>query len=106
MVPCIPEAENAKKPRLSALKTSRGTKMNMASCPRGAMMVHMAVRRSEANVVHKHQKPDQNLMTTKKITSNSESNFEPKELRPENIEYVSKNPVSSGSFAQCFLVCY
>lgn len=104
VLPCIPEAENAKKPRFAAPNTrSRGTKMNMASCPRGAMMVHMAVRRSEANVVHKRQ---QTSMTAKKTTSNSGTNFEPKELRPENIEYVAKNPVGSGSFGQCFLARY
>ena len=107
VLPCIPEAVNAKKPRFAAPKTglSRETKINTASCPRGAMMVHMAVR-AEENVMHKRQKPHQNSMTAKKTTSNSGSNFEPKELRPENIEYVSKNPVGSGSFGQCFLARY
>ena len=74
--------------------------MSMASWSRGAMMVHMAVG-ADATEGHKPHKPPQNLMIAKQMTANSSgSKFEPKELRPENIEYVSNNPVGSGSFGQ------
>ena len=119
LVPCIPEAkekqplsrnqcfapENFKKPRRSAaLKAGSGERA--MSCSRGAMLVHMAVG-ADATVVQKPHKPTQNLMTAKQTTANSSgSKFEPKELRPENIQYVSNNPVGSGSFGQCFLGRY
>ena len=82
--------ENEKKPCFSAVKTcSETTKMSTACCSRGSMMVQMAVG-ADAIVFHKPQKPHQNFMITTKPTAISGSKFEPKELKPENIEYFSK----------------
>ena len=60
-------------------------------------MVHLAVG-SDAIVVHKHQKPHQNLMISKIQQLPVDPEFAPKDLTPENIEYFSKNLVGSGSF--------
>ena len=98
--------ENVKKPCLAALKAGSGEKkMDMASSSRGAMMVHMAVG-ANAVVVQKTKKPHQRLIAIQTIVATSECKFEPKELTRENIEYLSKNAVGSGSFGQCFLGRY
>ena len=62
---------------------------------------------ADAVVLQKpHGKCHQTFLIGKKTTVSNGSRFEPKELRPENIEYLSKNPVGSGSFGQCFLGRY
>lgn len=97
---------NVKKPRLAALKVGSGEKkIDMASSSRGALMVHMAVG-ADAVVARKTQKPHQSLTAKQAATANSEYKVQSKELSPENIEYLSKNPVGSGSFGQCFLGRY
>lgn len=88
------------------------TKKNQCSAPnarsRGAMMVQMA----RADSIAKHEQPlklqlvHQNVRYISKETVNGESKFEPKELRPEHIEYSSENAVGSGNFGQCFLMHY
>ena len=98
--------ENAKKPRFAVLKAgSCEKKMDMASSSRGAMMVHMAVG-ADAVVAHKTKKRHQCLIAIQTTVAKSECKFEHKELMPENIEYLSKNPVGSRSFRQCFLGRY
>ena len=97
---------NVKKSRLAAPKVGSGEKkIDMASSSRGALMVHMAVG-ADAVVARMTQKPHQSQTAKKAATDNSECKFQPKELSPENIEYLSKNPVGSGSFGQCFLGRY
>ena len=52
------------------------------------------------------QKPQPWEASSRKTTASNGSKFQPKELRPENIEYLSKNPVGGGSFEQSFLRRY
>jgi len=97
---------NVKKPRFAAPKAGSGEKkMDMACSSRGALMVHMAVG-ADAVVAHKTQKPYESPIAKQTTIAKSGCKFERKELRPENIEYLSKNPVGSGSFGKCFLGRY
>lgn len=78
----------------------------LGGCSRAAKMIQMAVG-ADAVVSQKPRgKRHQTFLIGKKTTASNGSRFEPKELRPENIEYLSKNPVGSGSFGQCFLGRY
>ena len=57
-------------------------------------------------VLQKPRERHQTSLIAKKTTASNGSKFEPKELRAENIEFLSKTPVGSGSFGQCFLGRY
>ena len=101
------EPQNVKKPHILALKPgSEEMKEALGGCSRAAKMIQMAVG-ADAVVSQKPRgKRHQTFLIGKKTTASNGSRFEPKELRPENIEYLSKNPVGSGSFGQCFLGRY
>ena len=105
-VPCISEAktkkprpsdqyfepENEKKLRLLVLKPGSGKKkVVLGGCSRAAKMIQMTVD-ADAIVPQKPREQHQTFLVAKKSTASNGSTFEPKELRPENIEYMSRNP--------------
>ena len=104
-VPCISEAkkkkprpsdqyfepENVKKLRLLVLKPGSGKKkVDLGGCSRAAKMIQMTVD-ADAIVPQKPWEQHQTFLVAKKSTASNGSTFEPKELRPENIEYMSRN---------------
>lgn len=100
------EPENVKKPRLLALKPGSGEKkVDSRGYSRASKMIRMAVG-ADVIVPQKPRERHQTSLIAKKTTASNGSKFEPKELRPENIEFLSKTPVGSGSFGQCFLGRY
>ena len=118
LVPCTSEAEkkkprssdqepeNVKKPLLLALKPGSGEKkVDLGGYSRASKMIRMAVG-AAAIVPQKPRERHQTSLIARKPTASNGSKFEPKELRPENNEFLSKNPVGSGSFGQCFLGRY
>ena len=80
-------------------------KVDLGGYSRASKMIRMAVG-AAAIVPQKPRERHQTSLIAKKPTASNGSKFEPKELRPENIEFLSKNPVGSGSFGQCFLGRY
>lgn len=105
-VPCISEAkkkkprssdqyfkpENVKKLRLLVLKPGSGKKkVDLGGCSRAAKMIQMTVD-ADTIVLQKPREHYQTFLVAKKSTASNGSTFEPKELRPGNIEYLSRNP--------------
>ena len=100
------EPENVKKPLLLALKPGSGEKkVDLGGYSRASKRIRMAVG-DAAIVPQKPRERHQTSLIAKKPTATNGSKIEPKELRPENIEFLYKNPVSSGSFGKCFLGRY
>ena len=98
--PCSSNQGDNKKPRFEGHTAARGEwKMNGVACSRSAKMVHMALTKEQL-VSHK-QKPHQKFIE-KQVIVRSDSKFEPKELKPQHLEYLSENPVGCGSFGKCF----